>query len=112
LEDTGCVIEEAENGAVALDLISRSREQGKHYDLILMDMQMPVMDGLTATREIRLFDKNTPIIAMTANAFKEDADACIAAGMNAHISKPLDNDVFMRILSEYLTDVPVTSSSH
>ncbi|MDR0918735.1 MAG: response regulator [Oscillospiraceae bacterium] len=104
LEDTGCIIDEAENGVIALDLISIAKENGIHYDLILMDMQMPVMDGLTATREIRLFDKNIPIIAMTANAFKEDADACISAGMNAHISKPLDNDIFMRILSEYLTD--------
>jgi CheY-like chemotaxis protein len=67
-----------------------------------MDMQMPVMDGLTATRKIRTFDPYTPIIAMTANAFREDAEACLEAGMNAHLSKPLDNDIFMRTLTEYL----------
>jgi signal transduction histidine kinase/DNA-binding response OmpR family regulator/PAS domain-containing protein len=97
LEDTGCVIDEAENGQIALGMA----KQGD-YDLILMDMQMPVMDGLTATRAIRKFDTVTPIIAMTANAFREDADACLAAGMNAHIAKPFDNDVFMRTLVEYI----------
>jgi signal transduction histidine kinase/DNA-binding response OmpR family regulator len=97
LEDTGCIIDEAENGQIAVDMAG-----GQYYDLILMDMQMPVMDGLTATRKIRAFDSDTPIIAMTANAFREDAEACLAAGMNAHISKPLDNDVFIRTLTEYL----------
>jgi CheY-like chemotaxis protein len=97
LEDTGCEIDEAENGQIALDMIAH-----KEYDLILMDMQMPVMDGLTATREIRKFDTQTPIVAMTANAFREDAEACLAAGMNAHIAKPFDNDVFMRTLVEYM----------
>jgi signal transduction histidine kinase/DNA-binding response OmpR family regulator len=97
LEDTNCVIEEAENGRIALDMAGK-----QHYDLILMDMQMPEMDGLTATRAIRSFDTAVPIIAMTANAFREDAEACLAAGMNAHISKPLDNDIFIRTLTEYL----------
>jgi CheY-like chemotaxis protein len=103
LEDAGCEIDEAENGQIAVEFV---RE--RHYDLILMDMQMPVMDGLTATKEIRKFDTTTPIIAMTANAFKEDAERCIAAGMNAHIGKPLDTDRFTRILRQYLlgTDQP------
>jgi signal transduction histidine kinase/CheY-like chemotaxis protein len=97
LEDTGCVIDEAENGQIAVRLAGEN-----HYDLILMDMQMPVMDGLTATREIRKFDKDIPIIAMTANAFKEDADRCIEAGMDGHIGKPLDTDKFTRVLLKYL----------
>jgi signal transduction histidine kinase/CheY-like chemotaxis protein/PAS domain-containing protein len=97
LEDSNCEIDEAENGKISVEMARK-----EHYDLILMDMQMPVMDGLTATRLIRDFDKRTPIIAMTANAFREDADACLEAGMNAHIAKPLDNDVFMRTLAEYL----------
>jgi CheY-like chemotaxis protein len=67
-----------------------------------MDMQMPVMDGLTATGIIRRFNADVPIIAMTANAFKEDVQLCLRAGMNAHIAKPIDNDSFMRTLSEYL----------
>ncbi|MDR0991467.1 MAG: response regulator [Ruminococcus sp.] len=100
LEDSGCVIEEAENGKIAVDLVSEN-----HYDLILMDMQMPVMDGLTATREIRKFNTETPIIAMTANAFKEDADRCIEAGMNGHIGKPLDTDKFIKVLRRYLLGI-------
>jgi signal transduction histidine kinase/DNA-binding response OmpR family regulator len=98
LEDSGCIIDEAENGQIAVDLVKEHT-----YDLVLMDMQMPVMDGLTATREIRAFNTSVPIIAMTANAFKEDADRCIAAGMNGHIAKPLDTDVFMRVLRQWLS---------
>ena len=74
--------------------------------MILMDVQMPVMDGLTATKHIRDMDnpyaKNIPIIAMTANAFKEDIDMCLAAGMNAHIAKPVEMDVFFSVLEKYL----------
>jgi CheY-like chemotaxis protein len=102
LEKTGCKIDEAENGLVALDMIKLAAESGIFYDLILMDMQMPVMDGLTATRVIRKFNTEVPIIAMTANAFREDAEACLAAGMNEHIAKPIDNETFMRTLSAYL----------
>jgi CheY-like chemotaxis protein len=97
LEGTGCIVDEAENGQMGVDM---ARETD--YDLILMDMQMPVMDGLTATGIIRSFNANVPIVAMTANAFKEDAAVCLRAGMNAHIAKPIDNDSFMRTLSEYL----------
>jgi CheY-like chemotaxis protein len=97
LEETGCEIDEAENGQIAVELAT-----DKQYDLILMDMQMPVMDGLTSTREIRKFNKDVPIIAMTANAFKEDAEACINAGMNAHLAKPIDSESFMALLTEYL----------
>jgi signal transduction histidine kinase/DNA-binding response OmpR family regulator len=97
LEDSGCEIIEAENGQIAVDL-ARENE----YDLILMDMQMPVMDGLTATREIRKFNKDIPIVAMTANAFKEDAERCIEAGMNTHIAKPIDTDVFLSVLTSFL----------
>jgi signal transduction histidine kinase/ActR/RegA family two-component response regulator len=97
LEETGCIIDEAENGEEAV-----KKAQNMDYSLILMDMQMPVMDGLTATREIRRFNKKVPIIAMTANAFKEDAEDCLSAGMNAHVAKPLDVDSFMALLIEYL----------
>ncbi|MDR0983629.1 MAG: response regulator [Ruminococcus sp.] len=102
LEDTGMKIDEAENGALAVKMFESAKNNNIEYDIILMDMQMPVMDGLTATKEIRKTDKEVPIVAMTANAFKEDADACYAAGMNAHISKPLDTDLFMRLIAEYM----------
>jgi signal transduction histidine kinase/ActR/RegA family two-component response regulator len=103
LEDTGCEIDEAENGKIAVELANEN-----DYDLILMDMQMPVMDGLTATREIRKNNSFIPIIAMTANAFKEDAERCLEAGMNGHIAKPIDAASFIRILYEFLNGLHIT----
>ena len=82
---------EAENGLEALSVL---KERGDVISLILLDITMPVMDGYTATRKIRELErsdaKTVPIIAMTANAFQEDAEKCIAVGMNAHLAKPLD----------------------
>ena len=75
------------------------------YDVILMDVMMPVMDGLTATRTIRALDrqdaKTIPIIAMTANAFRED-EKCMEAGMNAHLEKPLDDKTIKQTICEEL----------
>ena len=82
----------AENGQLAVEIFAES--QAGHFDAILMDMRMPVMDGLTATREIRKLNRpdaaTIPIIALTANAFDEDVKQCLQAGMNAHLSKPVD----------------------
>ena len=92
LTDQGAQVTCVQNGKQAVDLFAESPEGT--FDAILMDIMMPVMDGLTATKNIRAMNradaKTIPIIAMTANAFKEDADKCIAAGMNAHLAKPLD----------------------
>ena len=86
----------AKNGQEALDLLDK-----RDYDVVLMDVQMPVMDGYTATREIRKqqrFEK-LPILAMTANAMQQDFDACMASGMNDHIAKPIDpRDLFGKLL--------------
>ena len=91
-EDVGALITRAENGQQALELF-KEKPAGT-FDVILMDLMMPVMDGYTATRKIRELErsdaKTVPIIAMTANAFQEDAEKCIAVGMNAHLAKPLD----------------------
>jgi signal transduction histidine kinase len=97
LEEYDCIIDEAENGKIAVDKVRENT-----YDLILMDMQMPVMDGLSATKEIRKMGITIPIVAMTANAFREDAERCIEAGMNDHLSKPIDAALFMRALTTYL----------
>jgi two-component system sensor histidine kinase/response regulator len=87
LRDAGLVVDLAENGQVALDRLGRAA-----YDLVLMDMQMPVMDGLTATRAIRQQAQldSLPVVAMTANAMQGDRDRCLAAGMNDHIPKPIE----------------------
>ena len=91
LEDTGLNFEMAENGEEAFNLVKTSEPW--HYDLILMDVQMPVMDGYVATKLIRSLDRpdtgNIIILAMTANAFKEDIEQALEAGMNGHIGKPM-----------------------
>ena len=95
LESFGLMIDLAENGVQALQQACTHR-----YDLILMDMQMPVMGGIDATRAIRAdsLNRQTPILAMTANAFDEDRNACLEAGMNDHLGKPIDSDNLARVL--------------
>ena len=78
-----------------------------HYDLVLMDLQLPVMDGLAATGRIRAIEKDTgrartPVIAVTANAFPRDRDLCLAAGMDDYISKPFDLDAFDAMVARWL----------
>ena len=94
LEIEGVEAERAENGEVAVRMFSE-KEKG-YYDAILMDVRMPVMNGLTATGEIRKLDRDDartiPIIAMTANVFEEDVESSLQAGMNAHLSKPIEPD--------------------
>ncbi|MBQ9032199.1 MAG: amino acid permease [Parasporobacterium sp.] len=106
LSQEGFQLETAENGQEALDLVRAS--QAGYYDLVLMDIQMPVMDGYSATRAIRALEDpalaSVPIVAMTANAFKEDEDAAREAGMQGHIAKPLDVHKMMTVISEVLTN--------
>ena len=103
LEPTLLGVDCAENGAEALRLF---RDAPESYDMIIMDVQMPEMDGYEATRRIRRLDlpraKDIPIVAMTANVFKEDISRCLEAGMNAHIGKPLDLDEMLAVLNRYL----------
>ena len=89
LEMNGIKSERATNGKEALELMEDENSKGR-FDLIFMDIQMPVMNGLDATREIRKFNKDIPIIAMTADAFSENVTECLEAGMNGHIAKPID----------------------
>jgi len=105
LEETQVAIDYAENGKVAVSLFSR---QTAKYDLILMDINMPEMNGYEATEAIRALDikraKDIPIIAMTANVFKEDIVKCLGSGMNDHVGKPVDPDALFELLNKYLVD--------
>ncbi|MBL8471479.1 MAG: response regulator [Rhodocyclaceae bacterium] len=117
LEAVGLVVDVAGNGHLALE-----RARAACYGLILMDMQMPELDGLDACREIRAMPqyRSTPILAMTANAFAEDRAACIAAGMNDHIGKPVEADQLYVMLLKWLQaaandaaePAPVQASDH
>ena len=104
LDMEGVTPEWAQNGQIAVEMYENS--EAGHFAAILMDMRMPVMDGLTATREIRKLDradaKRVPIIALTANAFEEDVNRCLEAGMDAHLSKPVDIDQVMDTLGKLL----------
>lgn len=115
LDMEGITSEWAENGQIAVNMFEQS-ERG-HFSAILMDMRMPVMDGLTATREIRQLKRpdaaSIPIIALTANAFEDDVRACLEAGMDVHMSKPVDIDQLVGCLAECVraTDAPTGVSS-
>ena len=101
LEDTPYFIDVAETGLIACEMFKVG-----HYDLLLMDRQMPVMDGLTATRTIRAWEKAndrapTPIIALTASALKGDREACLTAGCTAYLTKPIKQDVLLQAIKDY-----------
>ncbi|WP_394561947.1 PAS domain S-box protein [Aquipseudomonas alcaligenes] len=99
LRAMGCQVDIAANGREALDCLTR-----QHYELVFMDMQMPVLDGLAATRELRLFPEfaDLPVVAMTANAMAADREACLAAGMNDFISKPFEPQTLHAVLQRWL----------
>ena len=104
LEEAGFMIECAPDGTDAVAMIEAASEG--YYDAVLMDVQMPVMNGYEATKAIRAMErkdvKNLPIIAMTANAMEEDKETALKSGMNAHIAKPLDIELLMSTLRRFL----------
>jgi signal transduction histidine kinase/DNA-binding response OmpR family regulator len=97
--DAGFIVDLAENGRIALDKV-----RAADYDIVLMDMQMPVMDGVTATREIRKEArfKDLPVVAMTANAMQGDRDRCMAAGMIDHVAKPIEPESLWKALLKWI----------
>ncbi len=99
LVDAGFIVDLAENGAIAVNNVKQAT-----YDIVLMDMQMPVMDGVTAAREIRKLPQfaELPIIAMTANAMEGDRQRCLEAGMNDHIAKPVEPDDLWKVLVKWV----------
>jgi CheY-like chemotaxis protein/anti-sigma regulatory factor (Ser/Thr protein kinase) len=110
LEDTPYRVEIAETGAIACEMFAAG-----HYDLVLMDRQMPVMDGLTATRTIRAWEQandrsSTPIIALTASALKGDREACMAAGCTAFLTKPIKQEVLLQAIKAHSMVAPPASN--
>lgn len=108
LEESGAIIKKAWNGKEALDLFSKSKP--KEFDVILMDIMMPVMGGWEATRQIRKLERSDagtiPIIAMSANAFQDDIEKSEGEGMNAHIVKPLDMQKLIRTITQFVVKNP------
>ncbi|MGQ0711935.1 MAG: response regulator [Rhodoferax sp.] len=104
LQDAGFAVDVAENGQVALESVLGAQQAQRGYDLVLMDMQMPVMDGLSATRCIRatLSADVLPIVAMTANALQADRDACLEAGMDDVVTKPIEPDALWAALARHI----------
>ncbi len=104
LQEAGFIMDVADDGEVAVEKIRKS--EPLQYDLVLMDIQMPILNGYEATKQIRALNRpgisDIPIIAMTANAFDEDKQAALEAGMNGHIAKPIDIPKLMKLLSEIL----------
>ena len=105
LSESGLSIDEAEDGLEAFAIIKSYPER---YHLVFMDIEMPKMDGLEATRQIRSLPsegaKSIPIVAMTGNDDREDVEKCFIAGMNDHIAKPIDVDYLLAIMKKYLCE--------
>ncbi len=103
LEKAGCQVSEAENGKLGLD-----KALANHFDLILMDMQMPVMDGYKATETLRQAGSKTPILALTANAMTGDREKCLAAGCDDFLAKPVKIDEVLSTVAHYLAHLPMS----
>ena len=106
LSEAGFQVETAENGRIAVEMVSKS--QPGYYKVVLMDVQMPVMDGYEAARTIRNLENeklaSIPILAMTANAFAEDQRAALECGMNGHIAKPVDVGKLFEMLGDLVEE--------
>ena len=104
LKEEGLILERAENGVICVEKLEKAPEG--YYDLILMDVQMPDMDGYDATRKIRRLDDpekaKIPIIAMTANTFSKDRKMALSSGMDDYVSKPVDMNLLVPLLEKYL----------
>jgi CheY-like chemotaxis protein len=104
LQKAGTKVDLAENGKIALDLALEARRNNEPFDLILMDMQMPVMDGYEATRKLREEGFTTPIVALTAHAMAGDRERCLEAGCDDYISKPVERTSLLNNLSRYMPE--------
>jgi CheY-like chemotaxis protein/HPt (histidine-containing phosphotransfer) domain-containing protein len=102
LEKLGLEVDSAENGQIALEKASASKAEGRQYDLILMDIQMPKLDGYEATRHLRQDGWEGPIVALTAHAMAGDRESCLEAGFDDHISKPITGEELLKTIARHL----------
>lgn len=105
LKRAGATVMSAENGQEALDMIAEGNDSGYPYELVLMDMQMPVLDGYSATRLLREREDTTPVIALTGNAMRGDREKCMDAGCDDFLTKPVNLDELLEMVSQYLGEV-------
>lgn len=110
LEKAGATVTVVSDGQEGLDAAIEAWQQGRLFDVILMDMQMPIMDGYAAARKLRAADYPGPIIALTAHAMSHDINQCLAAGCDAYLSKPIVREVFLTKIAECLYQHPAVSS--
>ena len=102
LRKSGADVSVADNGKIAIDMAHAARDAGSPFDIIVMDLQMPVLDGLAATRELRTRGFTNPIVALTARALSTDRDRCLAAGCDGFLSKPITRPDLARMLIPHL----------
>ncbi|QFT55993.1 hybrid sensor histidine kinase/response regulator [Microbulbifer sp. THAF38] len=104
LEGAGCNVQQAANGREAINLLQMAHDNDKPFDLVVMDVQMPVMDGLTATQELRKLGFEIPVIALTAQTMLGERQRCLDAGCSEHLGKPVQPDQLFDLLAKYLPD--------
>jgi Amt family ammonium transporter len=102
LRKAGAEVTVAENGAVAIDLVSSAAKKNESYDVILMDMQMPVMDGYTATQKLRAEGYAGPIVALTARAMQGDRESCLGAGCDDYMTKPIEREKLLALVAKHV----------
>ena len=103
LRNAGAQVTAVENGRLAIGAALAAREAGEPFDAILMDMQMPVMDGYTATRQLRAQGYTAPIVALTAHTMSEDCQKCLNAGCDDYLSKPFEHRTLLQIVARHIT---------
>ena len=106
LRNSGAKVAFAENGRAAVDSAQGALREGAPFDVILMDMQMPVLDGYAATRELRSGGYDRPIVALTAHAMSDDRQKCLDAGCDDYASKPIDRPELLAILARHFQSAP------
>ena len=111
LRKAGAEVAVVENGQLALDAALAAEQSGTPFDVVLMDMQMPVMDGYEATSRLREAGYGRPVIALTAHAMAEDRQKCLGVGCNDYASKPLDREKLLELVARHARSAPALATA-